>query len=113
LAAPSRSDSGRRTYDQGDVARVTFIRRARDFGLGIPQVRDLLIAAEVPASACALARPVVEDHILALRAKRAELKALEAVLSATLDRCDEGCRTGTAADCGIFDDFRLQGVHTK
>jgi DNA-binding transcriptional MerR regulator len=82
LAAPLRSEAGRRSYGQADVARLAFIRRARDFGLGIPQVRDLLTAADAPASACATARPVVEDHIRALRARRAELKALEADLTA-------------------------------
>ena len=113
LAAPLLSEAGRRSYGQADVARLAFIRRARDFGLGIPQVRDLLAAADAPASACATARPVVEDHIRDLRARRAELKALEADLTAILDRCDEGCRTGTAADCAIFGEFRLPGRHVK
>jgi hypothetical protein len=44
-----------------------------------------------------------------LRAKRAELKALEVALAAILSRCDAGCRTGTAGDCAIFDDFHLPG----
>jgi DNA-binding transcriptional MerR regulator len=109
LAPPQRNDGGRRTYGSQDVARLVFIRRARDFGLGIPQVRDLLAAAEAPATACASARPVVEEHIRVLRAKRAELKALEVALAAILSRCDAGCRTGTAGDCAIFDDFHLPG----
>lgn len=110
LAPPPRSDAGRRSYGPQHVARLAFIRRARDFGLGIPQVRDLLAAAEAPATACAMARPVVEEHIRVLRAKRAELKALEADLGAILIRCDEGCRTGNAADCAIFGGFHLPGA---
>lgn len=110
VAAPSRSLSGRRSYGSGDVSRLSFIRRARDFGLGISQVRDLLAASEAPVTACALARPVVEDHIRALRRKRADLKALETVLDAILARCDAGCRTGAAADCAIFEDLRLPGA---
>ncbi len=107
LPPPPRSDAGRRSYRPQDVARLAFIRRARDFGLGIAQVRDLLAAAEAPATACVTARPVVEAHIRALRAKRAELKVLEAALAAILTRCDQGCRTGTAGACAIFDDFHL------
>lgn len=110
LAVPPRSEAGRRSYGPQDVARMAFIRRARDFGLGIPQVRDLLAAAEAPVSACAMARPLVEDHIRALRAKRNELKALEAALGAILARCDESCQTGTAKACAIFGDFHLPGV---
>lgn len=110
LSAPPRSDGGRRSYSPPDVARLAFIRRARDFGLGIAQVRDLLAAAEAPATACATARPLVEAHVRALREKRAELRSLEAALGAILTRCDEGCRTGTAGACAIFDDFRLPGA---
>jgi len=110
LPPPPRSDAGRRTYAPNDVARLAFIRRARDFGLGIPQVRDLLAAAEAPATACVTARPVVEEHIRALRAKRAELKALESALAAILVRCDEGCRSGSPGVCAIFDDFHLPGA---
>lgn len=110
LAAPHRSDAGRRTYGKEDVARLSFIRRARDFGLGIAQVRDMLAAAEAPVTACSTARPVVEDHIRALRAKRAEMKALEAALVAILTRCDKGCQTGTAGPCAIFDDFQIPGA---
>lgn len=107
LSRPARSEAGRRTYGPQDVARLAFIRRARDFGLGIPQVRELLAAAEAPATACALARPVVEAQIRALRAKRAELKALETALGSILTRCEAVCRNGTAGECAIFDDFQL------
>lgn len=110
LAAPRRSDAGRRSYGSQDVARLCFIRRARDFGLGIPQVRDLLDAAEAPSTACAKARPVVEEHVRTLRAKRAELKALETALAAILVRCDEGCRGGNPKACAIFDDFQMPGA---
>ncbi|MFN0114363.1 MAG: MerR family transcriptional regulator [Paracoccaceae bacterium] len=110
LPPTPRSDAGRRCYGPQEVARLAFIRRARDFGLGIPQVRDLLAAAEAPATACATARPVVEEHIRALRAKRAELKALDAALAAILVRCDEGCRNGNPGACAIFDDFHLPGA---
>lgn len=95
------------------MAWPAFIRRAGDFGFGIPRVRDLLAAAEAFAIACVAARPVVEEHICALRAKRAELKALEAALAAILVRCDEGCRTGAPGPCAIFDDFHLQGAAAK
>ncbi|MEC9343893.1 MAG: MerR family transcriptional regulator [Pseudomonadota bacterium] len=110
LPEPTRSEAGRRSYQPDDVARLAFIRRARDFGMGIAQVRDLLAAAEAPATACATARPVVEEHLRDLRAKRAELKALEGVLGAILARCDEGCRTGSAASCAIFETPGLPGA---
>ena len=107
LAAPIRAASGRRSYGADDVARLTFIRRARDFGLGIPEVRELLAAADAPANRCLSARPVVEAQLQTIRAKRAELKALETALCAILSRCDTLCQDGAAGPCAIFDTFTL------
>jgi DNA-binding transcriptional MerR regulator len=107
LPSPARSLSGRRSYGARDVARLAFIRRARDFGFGIAEVRELLAASDAPADGCRAARPVVEEHLRAVRAKRAELMALEKALRTILSRCDEACQTGSAGPCAIFERFRL------
>jgi DNA-binding transcriptional MerR regulator len=104
LAAIERTAKGRRSYDVPDVARLTFIRRARDFGLAIDQVRELLAASAAPATACAQARTIVEEHIKTIRARRAELRQLETSLQAIKTRCDVAC--GAGADCcTIFEDI--------
>lgn len=110
LPPPSRAASGRRTYGSEDIARLTFIRRAREFGLGIPEVREVLAAAEAPAGGCIAARPVIAAHVEAIRAKRAELTALDEALSAILSRCDEACQMGKAGPCAIFETLQLPGT---
>jgi len=110
IGAPLRSAAGRRSYGAEEVARLVFIRRAREFGMGIPEVRALLTASLAPASAGAETCPLVEAKILTLRAKRAELEALDATLSAILAACDEGCRPGEDAACAIYDGFRVPGA---
>lgn len=107
LPRPQRTEAGRRSYGTQDIARFSFIRQLRDFGLGIAEVRDLLAAAEAPNDACARARPIVEAQVRALRAKRAELKVLETALNVILSRCDMGCRGEALEACAIFDGFRL------
>ncbi len=42
LPAPARSASNYRTYDAGHLRRLSFIRRARDLGFSIDQVRELM-----------------------------------------------------------------------
>jgi DNA-binding transcriptional MerR regulator len=42
LAAPERTSSNYRAYRQADVERLSFIRRARDLGFSLDQVRSLL-----------------------------------------------------------------------
>lgn len=42
LPSPARHASGYRSYDDGDVARLTFIRRAKALGFTLREIRELL-----------------------------------------------------------------------
>ncbi|OYV88816.1 MAG: hypothetical protein B7Z57_14470 [Acidiphilium sp. 37-60-79] len=46
LPRARRAENGRRVYDNRDVARITFIRRARELGFSLSEVRGLLALAE-------------------------------------------------------------------
>src|SRR5947207_14413589 len=46
LAAPPRSAGRYRIYDNADVRRLAFIRRARELGFTLDQVRALLALSE-------------------------------------------------------------------
>lgn len=102
LGRAARTAAGRRSFGWPDIHRLTLVRRARDFGLGIPEVRELLRASEAPADSCRDARAVVAGQLQAIRARRDELRRLELSLQAILARCDTACRTGEAAECTIF-----------
>lgn len=93
---PALRSAGRRYYPRADVARLGFIRRARNFGRAIGQVRGVL-----QAEACAEARGLVQARLAEMRARRAELRVLEAELSAMVARCAAAC-AGPAADCPIL-----------
>lgn len=42
LPAPERSASGYRQYDRSDVRRLRFIRRAKELGFALKDIRELL-----------------------------------------------------------------------
>ena len=42
LPEPGRTQGNHRSYDQGHLGRLSFIRRARDLGFSLDQVRELL-----------------------------------------------------------------------
>jgi MerR family transcriptional regulator, mercuric resistance operon regulatory protein len=46
LPAPPRSESGRRIYGPGQMRTLVFLRRARELGFGIDDIRALLALAE-------------------------------------------------------------------
>ncbi|MGH7078118.1 MAG: MerR family DNA-binding protein, partial [Acetobacteraceae bacterium] len=56
LPRPQRTDGGRRVYGTTEVARLTFICRARELGFSLDEVRSLLKLAEEDKSRCGIAR---------------------------------------------------------
>jgi hypothetical protein len=52
---------------------------------------------------------MVRDHLEAVRAKLAELEALEEGLAAFVDRCDSLCAGGPGPDCVVLEDLASPG----
>lgn len=104
IAPAARGDNGRRTYGWPDISRLRFIRRARDFGMSLEQVRELLGATVEPSGACEPAKSVVAERLADIVRKRAELADLEASLTAMLARCTAQCQATTDC-CTIYDDI--------
>ncbi len=90
LPAPARSPGGYRLYGDQHLKRLTFIRRARALGFSVQEVRTLLKLADERRRPCAEARAIAATHLEDVRAKMADLRAMERVLSETVARCMEG-----------------------
>ena len=93
LPAPPRSPGGYRLYGIGHVKRLTFIRRARALGFSLHEVRTLLRLADERKRPCAEVRVVAEAHLDDVRAKIADLRAMERVLKDTVAKCADGTRS--------------------
>jgi len=90
LPLPARSPGGYRLYGPGHLERLRFIRRARVLGFSIAEVRTLLNLADHRRRPCAEARSVAAAHLADVRAKLADLLAMERVLKETVTRCGRG-----------------------
>jgi DNA-binding transcriptional MerR regulator len=105
LPRPRRGAGGQRSYAEGDFARLTFIRRCRDFDFPIEQIRELVALLENPGRDCVAAKDLAETHLSAVRAKLRELRALEKSLSQFATACAAQCAGGPTRDCVILDEF--------
>lgn len=92
-----------RVYGAEDLRRLTFIRRCRDFGFSIEQVRELLTLSASPDSDCAEARDLAAQHLDQVRRKQKELRALERQLKLFVDACNSQCAGGPPDACVILD----------
>ncbi|KAF0227387.1 MAG: MerR family transcriptional [Beijerinckiaceae bacterium] len=107
LGRIGRAANGRRAYGWPDIGRLRLIRRLRDLGFGIDAVRTLIEAMHSPDSAACLdVRDLALSHIDVIRAKRAELDALEAILTDLAASCSDACRNGHSPDCTIIEAIR-------
>lgn len=107
LPPAARTEAGQRSYDESSVRRLVFIRRCRDFGFSIEQVRELVGLVDEPNRPCAEVRDIAAAHLAQVQQKLDELKALEASLSAFVCSCDNACSGGPAVDCTILEDLAL------
>ena len=91
LPAPPRTASDRRVYGPAETRTLAFIRRSRELGFTLDEIRALLaLSADTGQQACAEGRELAAGHLADVRAKIADLKAMERVLADTVRRCDAG-----------------------
>ncbi|KAF0180744.1 MAG: MerR family transcriptional regulator mercuric resistance operon regulatory protein [Caulobacteraceae bacterium] len=98
MPKPGRSANGRRSYEDKAGDRLAFIRRARDLGFSLDDIRALLLLADQKA-ACRDAHALATRHRDAIRVKIKELKRLDRLLTETAAQCQQA----TTAPCPIIE----------
>ena len=99
LPEPARTDGNYRDYGPDQLARLSFVRRARDLGFTLDQVRDLLRLADDPRGSCAEADAIATVHIQEIDRKLADLAALRAEIA----QWGGACTATIIADCRVID----------
>lgn len=99
IPSPGRTSGNYRAYDTAALARLSFIRRARDLGFSLDQVRALLGLASDKTSDCAEVDVLAQQHLNEIDRKIADLTALRSELSGLL----ASCKGGTIAKCRIIE----------
>ena len=99
LISSARRDNGFRDYDDKDVHNLRFVARARGLGFTVEECRHLLELYKDPARSSGEVRAAAERHIEDVRAKIAELRAMEK----TLHHLIHACAGDGRPDCPILD----------
>lgn len=88
-----------RVYGPGDAGRLAFIRRARELGFRLDEIRALLEIATSGQVSCDEARDIAALHLINVRSRLADLRQMERVLVLTVQACETGDHTG----CPLID----------
>ncbi len=89
LPAVPRTEGGHRLYSHAHVRRLQFIRRSREIGLSLRQVRELLEDMERSACSCSGVRSLLSERLAAVRSRIRDLRDLERNLRTMLDECGD------------------------
>jgi Cu(I)-responsive transcriptional regulator len=101
IARPARTAGNYRSYGADDVARLGFIKRTRDLGFSLGEVRALLDLAANDCGDCKSVDELAARHLAEVDRKIADLTALRRQLAAAL----ASCSGGAVADCRILEAF--------
>lgn len=99
LTEPDRTGANYRLYDVGALRRLTFIRRARDLGFSLDEVRELLDLAGDGSRDCAAVDEIAGRHLAEVKRKLEDLGRL----SDRLSRLIASCAGGSVDDCRILE----------
>jgi DNA-binding transcriptional MerR regulator len=108
LPAPNRGSNGYRQYDDGALEQLAFIRRGRELGFTIDEIRDLLALAARPDQPCAGADLMTQTHLADIEGKIRDLERMRAALVEVAN-----CKGNTAAHCQLIRTLAHSGEPTR
>ena len=99
LAPAGRTDSGYRQYGAEDLRVLAFVRRSRELGFSLEEIRQLLSLWQDRQRASADVKALAKRHIAELDQKIAELTRLRSTLGELIS-C---CHGDASPECPILD----------
>ena len=110
-----RTESSYRTYTENDINTLKFIRRARDLGFSVEQMKTLVALWRDKSRSSADVKAIALEHVAELERKAAAIQAM----SRTLKHLAQHCHGDDRPECPIIDDIAkaadddLPSVDTK
>jgi MerR family mercuric resistance operon transcriptional regulator len=99
LPKPPRTEGGHRLYDREQVKRLVFIRRSRELGFSLDEIRTLLRLVDGKRYTCLEVKSITETHLEEVKKKISDLRRLQK----TLGDISSQCEGRLVPDCPIID----------
>jgi MerR family mercuric resistance operon transcriptional regulator len=90
LSPPPRTAGRHRLYSQDHVKRLVFIRRARNLGFSLDEIRSLLGLSGAGAPSCEQVREITLTHARDIRRKIDDLERMDRALRQLAEQCEDG-----------------------
>jgi Cu(I)-responsive transcriptional regulator len=104
LPPPARTGNNYRSYSTSHLQRLSFIRRARQLGISLDDVRELLALADDKDQSCGAVDAIAGAHLRDVECKLADLNQMADELKRIIGQCHKG-RVG---DCLIIETLAMR-----
>jgi MerR family copper efflux transcriptional regulator len=100
LEEPARRDSGYRQYEEDVVARLRFIKRSKELGFSLKEIKELLALRVDPTTTCAEVKSRAEAKIADIEEKINTLQRMKKALKKLTQTCSG---QGPTSECPILE----------
>ncbi len=107
LEEPDRRPSGYRQYDADVVQRLRFIRRAKELGFTLNEIKELLSLKRDPSTTCTEVKKRAEAKIADIESKIRSLRNMRRALLKMTQSCSG---TGPTQACPILESIEMNGT---
>ena len=99
LSKPPRTEGGHRRYDHEQLKRLIFIRRSRELGFSLEEIRTLFRLVDGQCYTGQEVKGVTEKHLRDVSKKISDLRRLQKTLRSISSQCEGGLMP----DCPIIE----------
>jgi MerR family mercuric resistance operon transcriptional regulator len=99
MPKPSRTTGRYRVYNSQHAKRLHFVRRGRELGFSLDELRKLLRLVDGHAYTCAEVHALTIEHLKDIRQRIADLKRLERVMAGMAAQCTDD----QVPECPVID----------
>ena len=108
IAPPPRTDSNYRIYPEEEISRLKFIKRAKDLGFTLKEIKELFHLQHDPHATKADVKKRTEEKIEDIKKRVQDLSKIQAALEHLAGACDGH---GPMSECPIMDALTGQEHH--
>jgi len=112
VAKPRRTAGGFRLYSEQDLDRLSFVSRAQALGFSLTEIRELLLLRDTSSETCSHVHDLLDQKLLAVKQKIAELQKLEKQLKDARSRCDLALAQECSESCPVVEEIARRRKET-
>jgi MerR family mercuric resistance operon transcriptional regulator len=110
IAEPPRRTSGYRQYPESVISRLQFIKRAKELGFSLREIKELLSLRLDPTTTCSDIRQRAAAKIADIESKIRSLERMKEVLVGLTVTCGG---VGPISECPILEALEREGKETR